>query len=852
MKKNRVSHEQPRNYSSLPGPEAMDPAHLRQKAEAYYQKNADHFKHLPDIESQRLLQELNMHQIELEMQNDELRQLQVEVEEGLQRYTDLYDFAPVGLFTLGFDGTIQQVNLTGTQLLGVERIHLVGRRLGLFIKKDHHSIFNTFIEKTFVTGEKQVCELLLQQDRQDHQWVRIEGTQASNGRTCRAALIDITAQKKMELSLGESEKRFHTLFQQVAVGVALVDTRTGRYVDINQKYCDFLGYTRQEMLNLSFQDVTYPADLPNNLGIRASFAAEKTREFSIEKRYLHKDGRIVWVNLTVSPFWAQSETPVDDYKVAVVQDITERKRAEEALQEALQFNQEIITCAGEGILAMDRQFKAVMLNPIMEKLIGLKAEEVLGKTGPDLFPHLREFQIDRMFERVLAGETVVSPDLHYYIPQTEKSGWRSATYAPRRNASGMVIGIIATIRDITDRKRAEDEIRSLVARAETLVRTAAILTTQFDMENMLISICKEACQVLNVSASNIYLYDEALNEMTLAASFGFSPDFKQRFQSSPLPLVAAAAGQLGFDRIGVYPLGEKFPNLPNLQYYLEQGLRTIMAVKINHNQKLVGVVNVFSMDDMPCFGDNERTLMLGLVDQLAQGIVNRRLFDELSDANKRLSQVSRALIEVQESERRSLALELHDEFGQILSGIKISLDMVPILPPAKVGEQLQRASALVGDLITRITRMSLELRPSMLDDLGLLPALNWLFKNYQAQCGEAVTFEHSALNMRFAPHVEITAYRIIQQALTNVVRHAGNKKVTVKIWIDSQNLNLQIRDFGVGFNPKAALAKGGSSGLSGMIERARLVGGEIDIQSAPGKGATLSARLPLAGRSGFA
>ena len=235
----------------------------------------------------------------------------------------------------------------------------------------------------------------------------------------------------------------------------------------------------------------------------------------------------------------------------------------------------------------------------------------------------------------------------------------------------------------------------------------------------------------------------------------------------------------------------------------------------------------------------------GLANQAALAIAKMRLFEQVSAGREHMRALSQALVEIQETERRNLALELHDELGQVLSAAKLSLDMFPTLPKPAADKQLQFVRSMLGELVGRVRRMALDLRPSMLDDLGLLPALAWLFENYQSQSGEGVTFLHQDLEQRFSPQVEITAYRIIQESLTNVMRHAGNGRVEVNARADGQALYLQIRDFGTGFDPATALSGTLSSGLSGMRERIRMLGGEMAIDSAPGKGTCLTARLPL-------
>ena len=142
---------------------------------------------------------------------------------------------------------------------------------------------------------------------------------------------DITDRKRAEELSRESEARFRVIFEQAAVGVAQTDSQTGAYLQINQKHCDILGYTRAEMLQKTFQDITHPDDLQADLDEMRRLREGEIRSFAMEKRYIRKDGSIVWVNLTVSPMWQPGEVP--SYRIAVIEDITERKRAQAALQE---------------------------------------------------------------------------------------------------------------------------------------------------------------------------------------------------------------------------------------------------------------------------------------------------------------------------------------------------------------------------------------------------------------------------------------------------------------------------------------------------------------------------------------
>jgi|GEM_PF-1810989 len=203
------------------------------------------------------------------------------------------------------------------------------------------------------------------------------------------------------------------------------------------------------------------------------------------------------------------------------------------------------------------------------------------------------------------------------------------------------------------------------------------------------------------------------------------------------------------------------------------------------------------------------------------------------------------LMAAQEAERHRLARELHDEIGQALTGLKFMLETFSNLPAHKAGESLREAQTLIAELMTRVHDLSLDLRPAMLDDLGLLPALRWQFERYTARTGVQVACAHSGVERRFPAAVETAAYRIVQEALTNVARHAGVDHVAVRLAADQRMLQVEIEDRGAGFAPHELGAAGTTGGLAGMRERALLLGGRLVVTAARGTGTRITADLPL-------
>jgi GAF domain-containing protein len=269
-----------------------------------------------------------------------------------------------------------------------------------------------------------------------------------------------------------------------------------------------------------------------------------------------------------------------------------------------------------------------------------------------------------------------------------------------------------------------------------------------------------------------------------------------------------------------------------------EGVIATLVVPIWISGQVEGLLYVSNRADRP-FTDRDEAILIRLADHAAIAIQNATLYS-------RLQALSGRLMEVQEAERRHLARELHDEIGQLLTGLRLTLD-VPEPPPPALGQRLGQAQALVQELLERIRALSLDLRPSILDDLGVLPALLDNIERYTSQTKIRVHLEHSGLDRRFAPKTETGVYRIVQEALTNVARHGHVDEVTVRLWATDDVLGVQVEDHGAGFDPDAVLGAGRSGGLAGLRERAALLNGHLTVETHPGRGVRLTAEVPLNG-----
>jgi signal transduction histidine kinase len=219
----------------------------------------------------------------------------------------------------------------------------------------------------------------------------------------------------------------------------------------------------------------------------------------------------------------------------------------------------------------------------------------------------------------------------------------------------------------------------------------------------------------------------------------------------------------------------------------------------------------------------------------------QKALNELSAKNKQLQSLSQQVLTAQENERKHIAVELHDEIGQLATGLKLILER----RGDDTSKQLEEAHAVTYDLIKQIREMSLNLRPAALDDLGLCAALDGLFKRFTSQTNIIVHHNINPLNdQRFEKAVEISAFRVVQEALTNIARHAEVAEATVTLTISPEHMRISIADTGKGFDIETKEMTE-STGLSGMSERVHMAGGIFSLQSKPGKGTLVTADFEL-------
>jgi len=388
-----------------------------------------------------------------------------------------------------------------------------------------------------------------------------------------------------------------------------------------------------------------------------------------------------------------------------------------------------------------------------------------------------------------------------------------------------------------------EDLRAHQARLEALLEVGRGLSRIQPPASLLSGIARACGELLESDSAGVRLAEG--DELVLAASWGDPEQIRQ-------PRVAIGESLTGHVAMSGEPLVVAEPEsdsrlIPEHRRRIRGlGYRAWLGVPIKMGDRVAGVLSVLTRRSAG-FSPEDAALAAAFASQAAVALENARLYQEVDEARRRLHVLSLRLVESQEAERRHIARELHDEIGQVLTGLKLTLETkAGVASPEIAKANLDEAQQLVHHLIERVRGLSLDLRPAMLDDLGLVSALVWHFDRYTAQTRIRVDFEKSLPQVaRFPSSIETAAYRIVQEALTNVARHAAVTEATVRLWTSGDRLYVQIQDAGTGFDPEVIRTGETSSGLPGMRERAALLGGTLSVDSAPGAGACLTAEFRL-------
>ena len=428
------------------------PPDLRSRAERHMRKKpAKKLSAADHADAQRMLQELQIHQIELELQNEELKLTKAEVDAGLEKYTNLYDFAPVGYFTLSADGTILQVNLTGTSFVGVQRSKLLGQRFGLLLDSSFRRGFNAFLKQVFADDVRQSGDFELLRQDQPPLIFNIAAKRQINKRECHAVVMDITARKEAELAAS----------RLAAIVEFSDDAIIGKNLDSiitswNKGAETIFGYSAEEIVGTSIMRLI-PFERRNEEALILDKIKSGNSVQHFETQRLTKTGKLIHVSVTASPI-KDSMGGIRGVS-KTVRDISERKQVEDILRRNEALFSALLSQAPIGVYVVDDQLRMIQVNP--KALPAFKnVKPLLGRSFAEVIRILWSKRVadtvETCFRHTLeTGEPYQSPE---FVERRKDTRVKEA-YEWQIQRVTLPSGdhrVVCFFNDVTERKRAEE------------------------------------------------------------------------------------------------------------------------------------------------------------------------------------------------------------------------------------------------------------------------------------------------------------------------------------------------------------------------------------------------------------
>jgi PAS domain S-box-containing protein len=545
--------------------------------------------------------------------------------------------------------------------------------------------------------------------------------------------------------------------------------------------------------------------------------------------------------------------PFDEKQiVATIETALIRHKLERKLQQSRQWLNTTLTSIGDGVIATDDQGLVRFINPGAMELTGCRQKDAIGKPLYEVFMLVDES----------SHELVDISQLQDRKPQAQSRRGLIGLLMPRdgppvpveanvtfiQDRHSQVYGMVLVFRDVTEQRDALQEIKRQANRAEILVQVASQFSAQLQLMTVLNTICEITNKTLKAAGTAVFLHDMKRAVFRDRAVIGDHPAVKM-YQGSQFELPADVFQALlsRENPVVVIPDVQAYPELPYFELYKEFNVRTIVVTALFHGEYLRGAIISIFVQNQKNLPADDITLLKGLADQASNAIQNAELLEQVRAGRERQRRLAKSLVDIQEAERGHIAKELHDHLGQLLTGIQFMLENAKNQATDHQKANLEEIQESVSDVIGQVRDMSLNLRPTMLDDMGLLPTLQWHIDRYTSQTGIEVIFQYDEIPRRFPAEIESAAYRIVQEALTNVARHAQIKEAFVGLVVQENTLWVEVLDKGKGFDASIDMDKP-TSGLGGMQERTNLVGGYLTIRTFINQGTQILAALPLSGR----
>lgn len=472
----------------------------------------------------------------------------------------------------------------------------------------------------------------------------------------------------------------------------------------------------------------------------------------------------------------------------------------------------------------DNDGKIEYVNPKYTQLTGYDLDDVKAKLAPFFHADMMQPEMSsNLWETVRSGQV-----WHGEFLNQAKSGesfYAAYSITPILDDAGQVSNLVTIVKNISDRKRVEAErlVSNRTREFATLYEMTHDLGQFSDRTTLFGQVLERILVQLDVHSGAIYLYDAEHHTFNVAAEIG------PPFQFGP----SVSGGEWLSDTLS--------------KTYLDSP--STVRVPIIHANECLGMLvlrlmQLGSLDKRP-----NLNLLALIASQVASAIHNLNMFDQVRASRLRAEDLAKSILSTQEKERRSIARELHDEFGQELTSVQLGLQGIEhSLRYSPTHPKLNDIMGTIEHLMEQMRDLSRTLRPAILDDFGLVPALEWLVEQQVKPAGIGSEIVADRTQARLPEEIETVCFRVAQEAITNILRHGHAKRVFIQVSLGIDQIQLTLEDNGVGFELPEAMKnvrQGHSLGLLSMQERVELIGGKMQIITAPRRGTRIEVSIPI-------
>jgi PAS domain S-box-containing protein len=783
----------------------------------------------------------------------------------------MFDSPLVGVVRAGADGTLLSANVAAARLLGYDSAEELLSRPADAVWLDAGQYAN-LLSAAAQAGAGATCRLLMKRKDGAPAAVLAAGRLDPQHAGLEAIFLALPEPQDAEGALREWAEKYRMMVEQPRQAIIVVQDGLLKFA--NLAFEEWTGYSRREIASRPFLDLLDPHD---RAAVSASYSMllrDGTAPADLTLRVADRHGDAHWLESAATRILWDGRPAA----LAFMNDVTDRVRLEERLQAAYRLSQEINLLYDEDVIirrsfeiaAEVLHFDLAACGLVQEDAGALEYRYVADAQGMRSL-RLRmalESESDIGAAAVRRGRLINVPDAAQGPLSLSIAGQLAGSLlcAPM-SVRQRVIGVLVVASSEPQRFSADDEqllqilgdrvavalenaglyiqLQRRLAEMATLNKVSEAISATLDLQATLTVITDNVAVVTDAEAASVALRDEHGDALFAAASGEHAAKLLGR-------RLSAGQGVLGWvlehnEPALVADVAQDPRFVGGFDVELGFTTRSIVCVPLQSKGRLIGVIEAVNKR-RGTFDREDLALLTSLAGPAATSIENARLFEQVRLGRQRMQSLSRRLVDVQEAERNRIARELHDETSQSLTSLMLGLRLLEqsVQGNQPALEQAARLKQIANDALESLHNLAMDLRPAVLDHVGLVAAVRQYVESVSREHGLQVEFEAVGFDAgRLPAQTETALYRIVQEALTNVLRHARATRVSVLLERRGDRVVMVVEDNGVGFDPEAA-AQSGRLGLLGVKERIEMLDGRMEIESAPGAGATLFVEVPCA------